>query len=261
MSSYFLRMALGLLLCLPPLAQAAGPDCSRSYTLALHEHGLLYNASSRSGIDKDVADELIRRSGCHVDISLLPRSRIWKLLETGNLDFSLSGINNEERDRFAAFAWYFADKYSLIVRKDAAVQNLADFQTRKDLKLGGILSFRYSDTINQLVDTLDQEGRLIGSYDYDALYQNLRQGRTQAIIIEPFDYSDLDKYQVGKLVRIMETNDQPTPHGLIMSRKTISPEQQERWREIINSMRRDGSMLKIFRKYFSRDEAQQMMNF
>lgn len=261
MSSHFLRLALGLLFCLPPLAQAAGPDCSRSYTLALHEHGLLYNASSRSGIDKDVADELIRRSGCHVEISLLPRSRIWKLLESGNLDFSLSGITNEERERFAAFAWYFADKYSLIVRKDAAVQSLAEFEKRSDLKLGGILSFRYSDTINQLVDALDREGRLIGSYDYDALYQNLRQGRTQAIIIEPFDYSDLDKYQVGKLVRIMETNDQPTPHGLIMSRKTISPEQQERWREIINSMRRDGSMLKIFRKYFNRDEAEQMMNF
>ncbi|PXX42770.1 substrate-binding periplasmic protein [Aquitalea magnusonii] len=261
MSPHFLRLALGLLLCLPPLVQAAGPDCSRSYTLALHEHGLLYNASSRSGIDKDVADELIRRSGCHVEISLLPRSRIWKLLETGNLDFSLSGITNEERERFAAFAWYFADKYSLIVRKDAAVQNLADFQTRSDLKLGGILSFRYSDTINQLVDALDHQGRLIGSYDYDTLYQNLRQGRTQAIIIEPFDYSDLDKYQVSKLVHIMETNDQPTPHGLIMSRKTIAPEQQERWREIINSMRRDGSMLKIFRKYFSREEAQQMMNF
>ena len=87
------------------------------------------------------------------------------------------------------------------------------------------------------------------------------QGRTQAIIIEPFDYSDLDKYQVSKLVRILETNDQPTPHGLIMSKKTISPEQQERWREIINGMRRDGTLLKIFRKYFNREEAQQMTSF
>jgi len=261
MLRFFLPPLLIALLALPAITLASGPDCSRNYTLALHEHGLLYNATSRSGIDKDVSDELIRRSGCHVEVSLLPRSRIWKLLEVGALDFSLSGITNEEREHYAAFAWYFADKFSLIVRKDAAVQNLDEFQKRTDLKLGGILSFRYSETINQVVDNLDHQGRLIGSYDYDALYQNLRQGRTQAIIIEPFDYSDLEKYQVGKLVRILDTNDQPTPHGLIMSRKTINAEQQERWREIINSMRRDGTMLKIFRKYFSREEAQQMTTF
>jgi polar amino acid transport system substrate-binding protein len=166
-----------------------------------------------------VADELIRRSGCKVEVSLLPRSRIWKLLEVGSLDFSLSGITNEQRERYAAFAWYFADKYSLIVRKDSGVQTLADFAARNEVKLGGILSFRYSDTINQLVDKLDQQGRLVGSYDYETLYQNLRQDRTQAIIIEPFDYSDLEKYQVAKLVRMVETNDQPTPHGLIMSKK------------------------------------------
>lgn len=255
------RLYLAVLCCLPLLALAAGPDCKRSYTLALHEHGLLYNASTRSGIDKDVADELIRRSGCKVEVSLLPRSRIWKLLEVGSLDFSLSGITNEQRERYAAFAWYFADKYSLIVRKDSGVQTLADFTTRNDVKLGGILSFRYSNTINQLVDKLDQQGRLIGSYDYETLYQNLRQDRTQAIIIEPFDYSDLEKYQVAKLVRMVETNDQPTPHGLIMSKKTISPEQQERWRDLINDMRRDGTLLKIFSKYFNREEAQQMTSF
>lgn len=256
-----LRRCLLALLFLPALVQAAGPDCSRGYTLALHEHGLLYNATTRSGIDKDVADELIRRSGCKVEVSLLPRSRIWKLLEVGSLDFSLSGITNEERERYAAFAWYFADKYSLIVRKDSGIQSLSEFDSRSDVKLGGILSFRYSDTINQLVDKLDRNGRLVGSYDYDTLYQNLRQDRTQAIIIEPFDYSDLEKYQVSKLVRILETNDQPTPHGLIMSKKTISPEQQERWREIISAMRRDGTLLKIFRKYFNREEAQQMTSF
>jgi polar amino acid transport system substrate-binding protein len=256
-----LRYCLLVLLSLPAMVLAAGPDCSRSYTLALHEHGLLYNASTRTGIDKDVADELIKRSGCKVEVSLLPRSRIWKLLEVGSLDFSLSGITNEERERYAAFAWYFADKFSLIVRKDSGIQSLSEFDSRSDIKLGGILSFRYSDTINQLVDKLDRNGRLVGSYDYDMLYQNLRQDRTQAIIIEPFDYSDLEKYQVSKLVRILETNDQPTPHGLIMSKKTISPEQQERWRELINNMRRDGTLLKIFRKYFSREEALQMTSF
>ena len=91
-------------------ANAAGPDCSRSLTLALHDHGLLYSADTDSGIDKDVADELIRRSGCKVTTSLLPRARIWQLIESGALDFSLSGITNAERDKFAGFAWYVSNR-------------------------------------------------------------------------------------------------------------------------------------------------------
>src|SRR6478609_4978615 len=49
-----------------PLAAAAadGPDCSRPLSLALHDHGLLYSADTSMGIDKDIADELMRRSGC-----------------------------------------------------------------------------------------------------------------------------------------------------------------------------------------------------
>eukprot|EP01036_Dinobryon_divergens_P007957 gene7957-10624_t len=95
------------------------PDCSRPLTLALHDHGLLFSAQTGEGIDKDVADELIRRSGCKVNVSLMPRARIWQLIEAGGLDFSLSGITNEARDRFATFAWYFSNKYYLLVRKDA----------------------------------------------------------------------------------------------------------------------------------------------
>ena len=61
---------------LAPTAFAADkPDCSRPLTLALHDHGLLYSAQTGEGIDKDIADELIRRSGCRISVSLMPRAR------------------------------------------------------------------------------------------------------------------------------------------------------------------------------------------
>src|SRR5476651_1049133 len=119
-------------------AVAAGPDCSRPFTLALHDHGLLYSADTGTGIDKDFADELIRRSGCRVNVSLMSRARIWQLIESGALDFSLSGIANAERDRFATFAWYFTDKYYLLVRKDSGMHRLADFERSDQFQLGVI---------------------------------------------------------------------------------------------------------------------------
>src|SRR5580698_3988017 len=136
----------GLLLVLSCISRAvaAGPDCTRPFTLALHDHGLLYSADTDTGIDRDFADELIRRSGCKVSVSLMSRARIWQLIESGALDFSLSGIANAERNQYASFAWYFSNKYYLLVRKDSGIRQLGDFEHDDRFQLGVIRSFRYS---------------------------------------------------------------------------------------------------------------------
>jgi polar amino acid transport system substrate-binding protein len=214
------KLVLRLALCaaLPAFA-ADKPDCERPLTLALHDHGLLYSAQTGEGIDKDFADELIRRSGCKVNVSVMPRARIWQLIESGALDFSLSGITNEARDRFAAFAWYFSNKYYLLVRKDTGVRKLADFQDNPGLKLGVIRSFRYSATGNLLVDRLDAERRVSYSTSLGPLYQILLENRVQAMIIEPFDYPALESTVLREQTQILEFDDPPVRHGLIMSKK------------------------------------------
>jgi len=51
------------------------------------------------------------------------------------------------------------------------------------------------------------------------------------------------------------------PHGLIMSKKSVSPAQQQAWRALIGEMRADGSMQRIFEKYFSAELARTMTQF
>lgn len=241
-------------------ARAAGPDCSRPFTLALHDHGLLYSATTDTGIDKDVADELSRRSGCKVVVSLMARARIWQLIESGALDFSLSGISNAERDRFAAFAWYFSNKYYLLVRKDAGVASLADFERNEKLQLGVIRSFRYSDKANRLVDSLQAGNRISQAGGLAPLYQALMLNHIQGMIIEPFDYPSLDEKKIRDMTTIVEFNDPPVPHGLIMSKKALPLAEQERWREVLNDMRADGTMRRIFEKYFKPDLAHALVD-
>jgi polar amino acid transport system substrate-binding protein len=242
-------------------ASAAGPDCSRPFTLALHDHGLLYSANTDTGIDKDVADELLRRSGCKVTVSLMPRARIWQLIESGALDFSLSGITNNERDKFAAFAWYFTNKYYLLVRKDAGVRNHADFEQNDKLHLGVIRSFRYSESANRLVDKLQATNRINQGGGLAPLYQALMLNHIQGMIIEPFDYPTLDEKKIRDVTTIIEFNDPSVPHGLIMSRKALPTSEQEKWRALINEMRADGSMRRIFEKYFKPELAAAMVDF
>jgi polar amino acid transport system substrate-binding protein len=253
---------LNFLLCLTIAVTAKdGPDCSRPMTLALHDHGLLYSADQDVGIDKDFADELIRRSGCKISLTLMPRGRIWQLIERGVLDFSLSGITNEERDKFAGFAWYFSNKYYLLVRKDAKAHSLAEFSNDPKLQLGVIRSFRYGKNANRMVDKLDAEQRVSYASGLDPLYQVLGLNRIQAMIIEPFDYSDIENGQIRALTSTIEINDESIAHGLIMSNKAISPQQQEKWRALVNQMRADGTVLRIFEKYFTPELARAMVNF
>lgn len=236
------------------------PDCSRPLSLALHDHGLLYSADTDSGIDKDVANELIRRSGCRITLSVLPRARIWQLIESGALDFSLSGISNPEREKFAAFAWYFTNPYYLLVRQDAKVGKLADFLGNAKLQLGVIRSFRYGTSANRFVDTLYADGRVSFASGLAPLYETLALGRIHGMIIEPFDYPALDQRAIRATTTILEFPDPPVPHGLIMSRKAIAPEEQAKWRALVDAMRADGTMLRIFEKYFHPDQARQLVH-
>lgn len=257
----FCRALLFMLCFLGGAAQAAGPDCGRSFTLGLHEHGLLYSAETDRGIDKDVADELIRRSGCKVNVSLMPRARIWQLIESGALDFSLSGITNPERERFAAFAWYVSNKYYLLTRKDAGVSQIGDFERNDRLQLGVIRSFRYSANANQLVDRLTAGNRVSQAGGLSPLYELLLANTIQGMIIEPFDYPVLQEKRIRDVTSIVEFNDPAVPHGLIMSKKALPPEEREKWRALVDGMRSDGTMRRIFERYFRTDLAAEMVEF
>ncbi|MDP2795062.1 MAG: transporter substrate-binding domain-containing protein [Sulfurisoma sp.] len=230
-------------------------------TLALHDHGLLYSSSTGEGIDKDFADELIKRSGCRINVTVMSRARIWQLIESGALDFSLSGISNEAREKFAAFAWYFSNKYYLLARKDADVRQLADFENNPRLQLGAIRGFRYSKNANRLVDKLNAERRISYASGLEPLYEVLLMNRIQGMIIEPFDYPQVTGSSIRDLTIILDTHDDSVRHGLIMSRKSIEPGEQEKWRKLVDEMRADGTTLRIFEKYFKPDLARAMANF
>lgn len=245
----------------PSTAVARLPDCSRPLTLGLHEHGLLYASQTGEGIDKDVADEMSRRSGCHLTLTMLPRARIWQLIESGALDFTLSGITNAQRDRFASFAWYVSNKYYLLVRRDVEVRNVDEFRRKRGLRVGLIRSFRYGDQANLFVDAMEAQDRVTYAGSLDPLYTILLDDGIQAMIIEPFDFPVIAGAQLKAQTAILEFGDAPVLHGLVMSRKSLSPAQQQAWRDVIQSMRSDGTMRRIFEKYFPADLARQMTQF
>ncbi len=237
------------------------PTCSRTFTLAYHDHGMLYAKATDQGIDRDVAIEMIKRSGCKFEVSLMPRSRIWLWIESGQLDFSMSGITNEARDKYASFAWYLYNKYYFMVREDAGTTSLAEFEKNPRLQIGAVRSFRYSKNLNDMVDRLTAQRRMTEVPDHEQLLNMMRLNRIQGMIIEPFNYSQVQSRELNNLTRIMESGDPPILHGLIMSKKSLPEVELQKWRAIIDGMRKDGTLLQIMRKYFDPDLAKSMVTF
>jgi polar amino acid transport system substrate-binding protein len=149
----------------------------------------------------------------------------------------------------------------VLVRKDAGISQLADFEHNDQFQLGIIRSFRYSDSANRLVDTLAAANRTSLAGGLDPLYQALVLRRIQGMIIEPFDYPALDERHIRDLTTIIEFNDPAVPHGLIMSKKALAAAEQAKWRALVNEMRADGSVRRIFEKYFRPDLARSMVDF
>lgn len=252
-----------MLIALPvdAISESNLPECSRTLTLAYHDHGMLYSRETDQGIDKDVALEMIRRSGCPVEISVMPRSRIWAWIESGQLDFSMSGITNDARDKYADFAWYLYNKYYFLVRKDAGINSLTEFENKPALDIGTIRSFRYSKNANLLVDRLTAQKRVTEVPDHAQLLNMIKLNRIQGMIIEPFNYTQLDSKSLQKITHVIDTGDDPVLHGVIMSKKSLSESERKKWRGIIDDMHKDGTILKILQKYFDPDMSRSMVNF
>jgi len=124
-----------------------------------------------------------------------------------------------------------------------------------------IRAFRYSESANRLVDRLAEQQRVIQSSGLSALFAALGSGQIQAMIIEPFDYPTLDSARIREFSQILEFGDKPIPHGLIMSRASLSESEQGKWRALVESMLRDGTVQRIFEKYFKPDLARAMVSF
>ena len=66
------------------------------------------------------------------------------------------------------------------------------------------------------------------------------------------------EFTAGWKRSIVEFDDPPVLHGLIMSKKALPPAQQAAWRGIVEQMRADGTVQRIFEKYFKPELARTM---
>ncbi|MDC8786083.1 substrate-binding periplasmic protein [Roseateles koreensis] len=262
--------ALGLLLASFALVTGAKafPCPNKPVRLAFYQYGLLYfeNAShAGQGIDKDVADELARRSGCKFQFSVQARARIWKDLESGWLDMTVSGIETPDRTQFAWFTPYLAMKNYLVLRADQAEKiHSANELLNSNLRFGVVRSFHHGSAQDAWVEKLRQENRVSESVDAKTTFLKLKTGLIDAMFSQPLVYrkylDDLD--MTGMAVALDLTPDEPElPHNLVLAKKSFSEAEASQWRGLVLEMRYDGTLRQIFRRYVSERETERLLSF
>ena len=71
----------------------------------------------------------------------------------------------------------------------------------------------------------------------------------------------VESARLREQTQIIEFDDPPVPHGLIMSKRALPLPQQEAWRGLIDAMRADGTVQRIFEKYVKPELARAMTRF
>lgn len=265
-----ISLAIGTLIASPSTlaANTTEIDCGlQPIRLAHYENGYFYftnGAHQAQGIDKDLVDELAKRSGCKFDMQVMVRARIWADLASGEVDMSTSGIQTPERDRFAWFAHYLRIKNYVVVRRNASHQTLhaTDFLAQPNLIFGAIRAYKHGEEQEHWLQQLRQAGRVQESADADSIFKKIKEKRVDAMYapVHVYRKKTLELgLQNEVLIQDWAPQDKGVAHGMILSKSRFSEKQAQQWRNLIEGMRTDGSLKRIFERYLPPNEAAKLL--
>jgi len=274
---HFLKIGFYPLCCLvllavslcPPTVQAGPVSCGdKPIRLAFYSYGYLYFNENMGGqgIDKDIVDELAKRTACKFDMRVMPRARIWFDLENGGLDMSVSGIQNPVRDLFAWFAPYLSMKNYVVVRASlaASVPSAERFINQPTLRFGVVRSFKHGVQQDQWLEQLRASQRVEDSNSIETLFKKLQGKHIDALFSPPLVYAkSLEDLGFKKEAAILDwTPQEKGVHlGLILAKSRFNEVEAKKWQALVNGMRADGSLQRIYSRYLSAAEVTNMLDF
>ena len=243
----------------------AAPVCpTQPITFAFFESGLMYSDQTKDGIDKAVMQELARRSGCTFEFALKPRTRIWRELAHGDLMMTGSALRTNERDAYAWAVNYFGLKTELIIRNThaSAPKTREEFLHNTSLKMGVARGFHHSKEMEHFIDALRVQNRIIEGPPR-SMFEMLKRDRFAAMPVNPLDVLYRNKIDLSEFTIATDwfPSDKSVPRALLFSKKYFSKTQVHEWHTLVQQMRNDGTLKRIFVQYAGAATAEALMQF
>ena len=218
------------------------------------------------GINKDIVEELRKRTGCTFITQEMPFARIWADLASGDLDMSVSGIRSPERDRTLWCAPTIASKNYAVIRKasTSSVRNAEDFLANDKLQFGVVRGYTHGTEQDKWLEKMRQAQRVEESSSVDILFEKLKLGRIDAIFSFPFVYRKLladQKMESEVLIQDWAPHDKGIIGCMMLTKSRFSEAEANRWQALIRQMHGDGTLKRIFSRYVPAAEAEKMLDF
>ena len=255
----FGRLILLIFFHLSQQCHATDLTACEQLTLAFYEDGALYYRNTQGnyvGIDKDVVEEIQRRSGCHFKTSIDSRVRIWSRLQQHSLDFSVSGIATPERNKFARFIPYFSTHNFAILRNTLPLesQTLEGFYADTSLRVAVVRGFQHGATFDAWLTRLRRQGRIQEVGDFETVIRLFLAHRIDAMLALPTGMLPLNTKELSRQIVIKDwAPDESVNFSFIMSKANVSADIGDLIEKTINDMRKDGTVDKIFREHLGPD--------
>lgn len=245
-----------------PAALACGP-----YTVALFDHGMLNTRPQDSkwgGVDKDVVEEVARRTGCRFNLVLESRVRIWSMIESDSLDMTVAGVATPQREAHARFLPYASSRSIVVMNKevDPKIKSAEAFLADGSYKLGVIRGVSNSTSLAPWVDQLRAEGRVYDASDMTALVNLLNIGRVHAILVAQVSWIGAAHAGSNRGQRIGNWAQRDSfLAGLVVSKVRVPEAQARKMEQALRAMQADGTLEAIFRRYVDPELAASLVQF
>ena len=243
---------------------AAQADCG-SFQLAFYELGALYFKTPQggyAGIDKDVVDELSKRSGCQFQTVLESRVRIWHQMSQQTLDVTVSGIATPEREKFARFIPYFTTRNFLLLSSSAPARahSPEGFLSEPNLRVAVVKSFRHGALYDTWLAKLREQNRVEEAADFDSVVRLFMAKRVDAFLALPTSLEPLRRKELANSFIVLDWAPfDEVRHGLVLSRNRVPLPVMELMRREIRNMHDDGTLEKIFARYVGAEQAKHLL--
>lgn len=238
-------------------------DVRNVITVGLYNSGYLYHEDHDHGISKDIIEELFRRLELEYKFKVMPRARISSMIEDGSLSMSVSAIRTPEREEYARFVPYFAEKNAVLVRKNADISSEAELLNSKNIKVGVVRGYYYGEYYMGLIEKLKEKHIIVEAKDINSLFNMLKEDWIQVTFNNPssylfyFDYKDIKDVDVIDFAPTEES----LVRCLIFSKKHFSESDVSKFEKVIAEMKDDGTMYSIFNRYLSDEEAKKACDY
>lgn len=238
------------------LAAEPTPKCPAPISVGVY--GCCYFFEHDRGIDADLLQALAERSGCDFRKTYMPRARVWHEMKNARLDMTTMGIETPERSQFAWFLGYVRTKYLAVYRTDHPLAaKLEQIAADPGTVIGMVRSFHHGAVIDALIEEVRQRqpNRIFEARDEMTLFKLLAAGRVQLIFAEMplFDYATKNLGIKDAEARDIAPEEAPVARCLTLSKFRFSEAEAEKWRALLGSLQRDGTMARIIDKYLPID--------